>query len=264
MIRAFCAAIGGLLVWSSMAWGQRPSDADAAAMIEKSRSKALDYARSLPNFVCMEAIRRYAPFHSQSGYLWRQSDTLTVRLSYFQQKEEHKLVAIDDKPSSLKYEELVGVTGAGEFGGTLVTIFLPSSETSFRWQGWKNVHGHRVAVYAYTVDVAHSRFVLANGVVGHPNRAVVAFHGELDVDDSTGEVLHFTYVADDIPKDLDLRYASTTVDYDFADVGGRDYLLPARSETEMGGPGVAARTVTEFREYRKFTADSTIEFGLPK
>ena len=77
-------------------------------------------------------------------------------------------------------------------------------------------------------------------------------------------MLQFTYLPDQIPKELDLFYTRTTVDYDFADVGGRDYLLPARSETEMRGRLAAARSVTDFRDYHKFAADSTVDFAPPK
>jgi len=251
-----------MLVWCPPGWTQGPSDADITALIERSRAKALDYARSLPDFVCTETIRRYAPFESQDR-VWRHADTLTVRLSYFQQKEEHKLVAIDDKPSDRKYEELAGVTGMGEFGGTLLMIFHPASETSFRWQGWKTVRGRKAAMYTYAVDAAHSRYKLSNGAVGHMHEALVGFRGDLEVDSATGEVLQFTYLPDQIPKELELFYARTAVDYDFADVGGRDYLLPARSETEMYGR-FAARSVTEFRDYHKFAADSTVDFAPVK
>lgn len=54
------------------------------------------------------------------------------------------------------------------------------------------------------------------------------------------------------------------MDYDFAEVGGKDYLLPARSETEVRGPQHWARNKMEFREYRKFSADSTVDFGPVK
>jgi hypothetical protein len=100
--------------------------------------------------------------------------------------------------------------------------------------------------------------------VGHPQEAIVGFHGDLEVEGTTGEVLDFTYVADDIPRNLSLSYAGTTVDYDFAAVGGRDYLLPARSETEMRSANLWLRNNVEFREYRKFSADSVVEFGAAK
>jgi hypothetical protein len=77
-------------------------------------------------------------------------------------------------------------------------------------------------------------------------------------------VIHFTYQADGIPKELGLDFALTTVDYDFADVGGRDYLLPARSETEMRSPRLSVRNQMQFRDYRKFSADSSITFDPGK
>ena len=98
MIRRFgllsCAAA---LAWcATLAWGQRPSDADSAALIEKSRRKALDYAASLPDFVCSEIIQRYAA----SAWVvklgpWVYTDTLTVKLSYSHRTEGHKLESID-------------------------------------------------------------------------------------------------------------------------------------------------------------------------
>jgi hypothetical protein len=52
MIRRFGLLPCAALAWCApLAWGQRPSDADSAALIEKSRQKALDYAQSLPDFV---------------------------------------------------------------------------------------------------------------------------------------------------------------------------------------------------------------------
>jgi len=57
---------------------------------------------------------------------------------------------------------------------------------------------------------------------------------------------------------------STTVEYDFADVAGRSYILPVHSETEIFSPGLAVRNHMDFREYRKFSADSTVEFGVGK
>ena len=56
----------------------------------------------------------------------------------------------------------------------------------------------------------------------------------------------------------------TTVDYDFADVGGRNYLLPSRSETEIHAISLRARNRMEFHDYKKFGADSLIDFGTGK
>lgn len=262
MIRGLTAAVAGLLAWTSLAWPQRPSDADAEALIERSRQKALAYTQSLPDFICTEVVYRFID-RRQRGQ-WAPTDKLTVKLSYFQQREEHKLMLIDDKPTDQKFEGLAGATGIGEFGGSLHSIFARLSEATFRWESWKNVRKHRTAVYVYAVPVEHSNFILVSGVPGSPRKAIVGYHGVLDIDSESGEVLHFTYVADHIPKDLGMNAAATTVDYDFADVGGRNYLLPVRSETEMRGPVESMLNRMEFREYRKFSSESIIDFGSGK
>jgi len=271
MVRALC----GLLLWTSLACGQPPSDADAAAMIERARAKALAYEHSLPDFVCAEVIRRYSQSAPTVGYnfrggvdpsapaksSWIPTDKLTVILTFFQQKEEHKLIAIDGEPTDWKYDGLTGGVGAGEFGGTLESIFNPLSQTAFYWKSWKEVRKHRAAIYTYRVETAHSSFVVIDGEPGKTHQAVVGFHGYLEIDNETGELLRFTYLVDDIPKNVKLDHTSTTVDYDFADVGGRRYLLPAHSISEIYSPRLPVRTETEFHEYHKFSSDSVIKFG---
>jgi hypothetical protein len=255
------ALLLGFLTSIPLAWGQKPSDADSAALIEMSRQKALEYVQSLPDFVCNEVVRRYsaaADGHRVGG--WVATDTLTIKLAYFQQKEEHKLELINGKPTDRKYFELSGGTGTGEFGGVLRMIFHPDSQGAFEWQSWKNVRKHRAAVYEYAVSAAHSPYYLQT----QGREAAVGLQGVLEIDSETGEVLHFTYIAYDIPKELKMQSAVTSVDYDFADVGGRSYLLPVRSETELHGETLWARNKMEFREYRKFSADSVIDFGVGK
>jgi hypothetical protein len=260
MIGGLRLILGGTLVWTSLACAQR-SDSGAAALIERARQKALDYARSLPDFVCTQVVKREAAnSDGRSRGAWVPTDTLTVTLRYFQQVEDHKLVLINGKATDRKYMELAGATGTGEFGGVLRTIFDPASEAAFDWQSWKTVRKHRVAVYQYAVSAAHSPYSLRHQ--GH--EALVGLHGAMEIDSETGEILHFNYAAYDIPPILDLQSAVSSVDYDFADVGGRSYLLPVRSETELHSSNVWTRNRMEFRDYRKFSADSVIDFGTGK
>jgi hypothetical protein len=261
MIGAFRLALGGLLLWISVAWAQRPSDADAAAMVERARAKALAYTRSLPDFVCSQTIRRYiAASDGRKSGGWGQTDTLSIKLSFFQQAEEHKLVLIDGRPTDRKYEGLVGATSSGEFGGILRTIFDPASQAALEWKSWKSVRKHRTAIYEYAISAASSPYTLRFG----GRQSFVGIHGVLEIDGETGEVLHLSYIAYDIPKDLGVQSSVTTVDYDFADVGGRTYLLPVRSEAEIHSATQWARNKMEFREYRKFSSDSVIDFGPGK
>jgi hypothetical protein len=251
-----------LLAWASLAWGQRPADQDTAALLARTRQKAREYTQSLPDFLATELIHRYAG-SLEDGFGGHPVDTLTVHLRYFQHKEEHKLVLIDGKPADRSFETLEGTLGSGEFETTLGAIFDPASETAFHWKSWKTVHGRRIAVVDYEVG-PHSRYHLRSLVDGRTMGANVGYHGLLEIDAETGEVLHFEYGADHIPEALHLRSADTTVDYTFFDIGGTKYLLPSRCRADMSSLDGWARNVIDFREYRKFAADSSIEFGPAK
>jgi hypothetical protein len=125
-------AVIGLLAWSALALAQRPPETDATTILERGRKAALDYSHSLPDFVCTEVIHRYAGSLGRSRLIdWTPTDTLTVQLGYFEQKEAHKLTLIDGKPTDRTYESLGGSLGVGEFGGMLHSIFDPSSAASF-------------------------------------------------------------------------------------------------------------------------------------
>lgn len=74
-------------------------------------------------------------------------------------------------------------------------------------------------------------------------------------------MLRLTAVADDMPKDSGILQSSVDVDYDSIDIGGRSYLLPSRSESHMERGYRQIGNTVAFTKYRKFEADSTIDFG---
>ena len=49
-------------------------------------------------------------------------------------------------------------------------------------------------------------------------------------------------------------------DYDFADVGGQQFLLPLRSDVRSREVGYVSWNEVSFSGYRKFAADATITF----
>jgi hypothetical protein len=265
VVRALNPVWIAMVAWvagARLAGAQSPSHPDTVAAIEKSRAVALAYAQSLPDFLCTEVISRFADPRRHGE--WSPTDTLTIQLSYFSQKEEHKLTLIDGTPTNLPYESLGGAIGVGEFGTTLHNIFDPAAEARFHWDGWKNVRKHRAAVYSYVVEPSHSRFYLAVRAGTGWRYSVAGLHGVVAIDYDTGAVLHFSYDADHIPKGIEIEASSSSVVYDYADVGGRDYLLPATADTVVRSPGSWARNHAEFREYRKFSSESNVNFGADK
>src|SRR6266436_4268136 len=67
-----------------------PSIAEQKAILERVREYALNYSKSLPNFICTEVTRRYYDDTGQES--WVNYDTLTTRLTYFEQKEKYELI----------------------------------------------------------------------------------------------------------------------------------------------------------------------------
>jgi hypothetical protein len=267
------------LLLALLALAQRPAAADAAAILERGREKALAYTNSLPDFVCTEIVQRYklnqppALFSALRGASaasvapsWTPTGRLTVRLTFFQQKEDHKLELVNGQPTALQYNSLdIGMAATGEFGGMLKRIFDPASQASFHWEGWKKARKHRIAVYGYTVAKDHSRFFVERGSPsGEKHRAVVGFHGTVEIDTETGDVLHFDYTADGIPTTVAPTRSATSVDFDRVDIGGNPYILPVRSETELEGPNLALKNAIEFRAFGKFDANSTVDFSVGK
>jgi hypothetical protein len=256
------AGLLGLLACAAALWAQAPTAERTSAAIEMSRKVSLDYARSLPDFICTQLVDRYVDFdHSTQRVSWRWVDTLTIKLSYFDQREDHTLVLVNGKPSEKSYTDLGGAISAGEFALMQKQVFDPASQADFTWKKWNKAGKRQAATYLYRVDVSHSRFMLDFLTPAGLTQDIVGYHGTLELDRETGNVLSMTYIADAIPKTCPISLSNTAVTYEFADVGGKQYLLPASSETEMQSRELWTRNHAVYRDYRKFSTDSTVRFG---
>jgi hypothetical protein len=245
-------AVAALLTVS--AFGQQP---EAGQLLEKARSAALNYTASLPDFLCTQVVRRYEDLRGDNR--WLRKDTLTIKLSYSGRIEDYKLIAIDGKPTDADFMSLGGPTTKGEFGTILLLLFHPDSQADFHWKGWTTIRKHRVGVFTYKVDKAHSLYRISYGPVNGPNAIYAAYHGELHVDPDSGRILHVIQNAE-MPLSFPINRSNTSLDYDYAEVGGHTYLLPARAITEIGSGRYHGRNEVEFKDFRKFQTEATITF----
>jgi len=251
--------------WAALALcsraGAQPLGAEQASLLEQARAAAMRYADSLPDFLCTETVWREVDQRGTNN--WRLMDTLTVRLSYSGHRENYKLMEIDGKPTPLGYEEAGGVVSTGEFGTTLYSIFDPRSKGEFRWKGWTTMRERRAARFTYRIAREDSIYVVRWGRNGPGQKSVVVgYHGEVDVDEETHLVLRLTLEAE-IPGGFPIDGNDCTVEYAFAEVAGKRYLLPAHARVMTRSGRLVSRNSVEFREYRKFQADTTIIFEAP-
>jgi hypothetical protein len=173
-----------------------PSSLQQAAILDEARTYAISYSRSLPDFICTQVTRRYAAPTPRSGSLtsepyWQLEDTLTTRLSYFEQKEDYKLVMVNNKLTNLDYRALGGSTVSGVFGSMMKDVFDRATQARFEWDHWGTLRGRLAMVFAYRVDRSHSQwhvmFATGRGESAHMEY-VPAYRGLVYVDTKTHEI----------------------------------------------------------------------------
>jgi hypothetical protein len=236
-----------------------PSPAEQQRIIEQVREYALHYTRSLPDFICTQVTRRYV---DPTGLeFWSQQDVITARLTYFEQREDYKVILINNRPTNLDYDRLEGATSTGEFGSMMRELFAPETQARFRWERWATLRGRRTHVFSYFVEQPRSRWRISYQKTLEINPA---YRGLIYVDSETLAVARITLEAVGIPPDFPIQEASTVLDYDYVDIAGRKFWLPLRAVVRMREGKLLLRNEVEFRMYRKFAAEATITFETPE
>ena len=194
----------------------RPSIEEQKEFFHRIDLNAMHYTASLPDFICTEVVHRYqmiparppgAPMRrGQSsgpvvgvGY-WQAKDTLTVKLSYFENHEKYQLTLVNGHKTKESYESTGGAISEGDFGSMLLEIFAPDSRTRFQWDHWTHLRKRLTRVYAYRTSRDRSHYRIGVGETPKERRTVVAGRrGFVYADDETAMVMRVTGEADEIP-----------------------------------------------------------------
>jgi hypothetical protein len=227
--------------------------------LESAREYASSYTKQLPNFICTEVIRRY---EDPTGLdFWRNTDTLTARLSYFEQKEDYKLMLVNNVYTDAPYESVGGASSTGEFGSMMREIFDRQTDAKFTWSRWATLRGRRMYVFSYVVAKPNSRWTIE---YMKRERITPGYHGDIFVDRDSNIVNRLTLEADDIPPSFPIFQASQLLDYDTAKIGDQEYMLPLRAVMRMREARMLVKNEMEFRLYRRFSAEAVIKFDTPE
>lgn len=237
-----------------------PAD-EQAKLLDEVRDYAVNYTHRLPDFICLEQTRRYDNTTGKDA--WRQYDVITARLSYFNQKEDYKLLSQNDRVvTGQSYTSVGGATSTGDFGTTMSEIFDPASHTHFEWERWTKLRGRVAYVFKYRVPLEFSRWTIeARGdQKGEGSRITAGYHGEVSVDKELHTIVRITQEAENIPATFPVQEASEILDYDFIKIGDSEFFLPLMATVHMHDGRMWNKNVKEFRLYRKFSADAVIKF----
>ena len=227
------------------------------AFIEKARAAAVAYVQGLPNYVCQEVATRYVSETRQPN--WQVIDVVSAEVVYENRKESYRNLAINGKPTK-KAPEDTGAWSSGEFGTILRNLYELGTDADFKYAEEDTIEHQAASVYKFAVERQRSSWK-----IWVPGQYILpAYKGSVWVDKQTANTLRIEMQADEIPEAFPRIAVETAVDYDYITLGTPDkYLLPVRAEVLScsRGSNECERNVIEFRNYHKFTGESTIKFN---
>jgi hypothetical protein len=233
-----------------------PDSIEQSKILDEVRQYALNYTKQLPNFICVQVTRRYQD--PSLGGFWRLLDTITSRLSYFDQREDYKVVLVNSQPvNDLPLDKLGGTVSQGEFGSMMKEIFQPEAEARFGWDHWATLHGKRVMAFAYDIDQAHSKYHL---IVDKTIEYVPAYRGLIYVNQDTHVIERLTQNPYDMPAGFPISEVKLVLDYDIQKIGDSEFMLPLKAVVSSRSPRFLTKNDVEFKLYRKFGTETTIKF----
>ena len=233
-----------------------PNAADRERILAEAREYALNYSKQLPNFICTQVTRRYA---DPTGLeFWQRQDVLTAKLSFFENKEDYKIILVNSKPVDFQPEQVGGTISRGEFGTLLLEIFQPDTETRFTWSRWATLRGRRTHVYEYKV-------VKPLFSIQYEAESIVApYSGLVFIDAQDKTISRIRRKADNLPPSFPVQEVFQELDYDQISVGdGHQFVLPLKVTVRSRAGKMLSKNEIEFRMYRKFETGSTIKFDTP-
>jgi hypothetical protein len=254
-----------------------PSATEKAAMIDAMIRYASDYVGGLPDFVCTREARQFrtglttrssggltdlvgpdgipimAPGEgSPADKRWGATGSYTAEAVYAGGADHYKVTQVDGKPTTESFDKFDRKVSWGEFSGAMKEVF--GSGPGFEWDHWEVTGGKRSAVFTYSVDSAHSHY----SICCPP--AVIAHRGFVYTDPQNGTVRRIIMYAAGLTNRSPITALGNVVDYGEVTIGDRSYLLPRTSVAYTRTRTAESREEIDYRNYRKFGADTTVAF----
>jgi hypothetical protein len=227
-------------------------------VIQKARDMAASFAGMLPNFFCQQSTTRYQTDNPKRG--WDAIDIVSADVAYENGRESYKNIKIGNKVIGQSMDELPGTRSTGEFATQLEILMHPGTAAIFRKNGQDSIRGRQA--WVYTFDIPRER---ANWrIEGNSQLYYPAYRGSVWIDKETARVLRIEQEAHNLPPLFQFDTVESSTDYDFVRLGTPEqYLLPVEAEVLSCERGTSncSRNKMEFRNYRKFGAESSITFG---
>jgi hypothetical protein len=231
-------------------------------VIDMATEAAFSFSETLPNYVVKQLTTRYETGAARGGQTsWNAVDTVSADVVSENGKESYKNVLIDGKPAKEAVEKS-GTWSTGEYSSILLDILQPGTDADFHNKRTTTIVNRSAYRYDFSVEREYSHWGIHSGGESYKPE----YTGAIWIDKENYRVLRIEMSARNMPKSFPLDTVESAVDYDYVMISGNKYLLPVHAEAlscERGTSG-CGRNVIEFRNYRKFGADTSITFDTPQ
>ncbi len=231
-----------------------PDNAEQQAILSRIREGAISYADRLQDFTCIEITVRSAGGLGAHTH-WKRLEQQELELTYVAHREGLKLLKVNGKPATAgKIKKGAYFSPGGEFGSYFRKVFDPKAQAEFDWDHEEALLGRRTCVFRYRVPRSTSTW----SVTANADEIVMGHHGVVHADRQTGAVMRLqleTEISDGKPVGI-----QADVHYGLVEIAGQEFLLPQTVEEIARYHGTLTKVEMEFRDYRKYSSDSTITF----
>ncbi|MCU1327237.1 MAG: hypothetical protein JWN34_2607 [Bryobacterales bacterium] len=230
-------------------------------IINAAREAAWQYSDTLPNYIVKQYTTRYQTDAAKGNRTsWQALDVVTSDVVSEGGKESYRNIQVNGKP--VKDIEKTGSWSTGEFSTILLNLLAPQTDADFHGKRSSTIVNRPAWRYDYTVEQPNSNW----SIHAASQQYKPAYSGSIWVDKQTNRVLRIEMSAKTMPQAFPLDTVESAVDYDFVNIGDQKFLLPTHSEALSctRGSGDCTRNTIDFRNYRKFGADTSITFEADK
>jgi len=226
-------------------------------IVRDARTAAREFSAGLPNFLVQQNTTRY--FRPAVPPFWNPIDVVTAEVAYKDGKEDYRDFQIDGKPVYGPIER-TGSWSTGDFGLTLEDLMSMATNAAFKRRGEDRIASRAAWVFDYTVAQPNSHWELVSPDDRHWKPA---YNGAVWIDKETRRVLRFEQHTTALPRDFPLSKADSLLEYAYVRIDQKTYLMPAKGENVacFSGSGTCSRNAIEFKNYRKFEAESKVKYG---
>jgi hypothetical protein len=250
--------IATLLVAVALPLGaQDPAASDLlnTALLNQVRAHMVETLAQQPNYTCLETVERSTRSGRDKDFLVE--DLLRLEVALVGGKEMFAW------PGSKQFEDTdmrnfvpTGMFGSGDFGLYAHSVF-GGRFNRFQFQGQGKVDENLTVRFSFQVPVEEGMRISTGDRI-----ALASYHGSFYAQVGTLDVLRLEVQADELPKSLDLRDVTDTMEYARVKIGNGDFLLPSAAEVVMvDSHGDASRNRIRFSACHEFTGESKLSFG---